>query len=142
MADDGEKEEGQGLSLCSDLKHRVRVIHVPEYMVLDACLMRFRRIDQDGEPEAVTLERIAINGGMPKDAEVVGVHHDFRLRSFVFMVQSSEFPPVPQGDLVPRLDENAVTVRFDVRASAVKNAIHWVRGHPAHEATKGEVVDG
>ncbi len=77
---------------------RLKILHIPEDAILEAMTM-FNGSDTERLIVPVTHEN-----HLPKDARVMGVHHDFYRRAFMVMIASDSFPEVPDGDIVPPTD--------------------------------------
>ena len=70
--------------------------------------------------------------GLPKDVQVVSVHHNPMNRTFEFTIASSKFTPVQPGDLIPMWDGSmglqfeSVDIPKHLRKSPV--AAYWGEG--------------
>jgi hypothetical protein len=85
---------------------RFRVYMVAEWDILDAFTLR------DDPPELLELPRLP---GLPDDARILAVQHDFYVKAFAFLVESASFDPVPEGQPFPRAEQVLAVERRQVR---------------------------
>lgn len=65
---------------------------------------RLRRfIIPEREMIAVLEGRIRVRFDLPDDVRVVAVYHDYTCRGVAVVVRSSQFEPVPPGEVIPAL---------------------------------------
>ncbi len=62
--------------------------------------------------------------GLPADWEPEGVHFDWLRNSFVFMIYSETFDPVPEGEQVPWI-EDGVRGEYRVPIEGPDQLTHW-----------------
>jgi hypothetical protein len=75
-------------------KHRLMRLHIPYNLIMSVFSGRIQLDDAD----------------LPKDAEVVQVHHDYERQSLCLFLQSEQFEVVEQGHTVPALPPLRVVV--------------------------------
>ena len=75
------------------MERRVRIVSLAYRDVLEwfTCALQ-------GWPEFVRVPRIE---GVPSDAKVLGVHHNFYTHRFDFLIKHESFDLVPAGDTPP-----------------------------------------
>lgn len=54
-------------------------------------------------------KNISISNGLPDDAKCVGVYFEHKDRCFHFHIESSEYPEVPDGQVIPWANDPLVT---------------------------------
>jgi len=82
-------------SALEDLENRCMILYVSQDDILS-------RVSQ-GIPVGAKTLCVSVLDGVPEDAHVVSVHHDYPRRSFAFTLRHPTFEPVPPGCVPPEV---------------------------------------